>query len=330
MNLTQLRDVLDERSATDHSDFPGHRMLDGVHHRLRIRRRRQQVAAAAAAFVAVAAVGVGTLVAPDHQRGTPTATPSTPPPTHTIEGFPEYDGGHRVIAAKTALPPAKSVSLTFTPTTITNLSFLTRCEGAFPHKLSLNGQPVSEGDQCSGFVTIPEPGKELRLAVGKPATVELTFTEGAPTTDFAVAVGVPVDPATYPYPPRPATLTPLELPTGNPDAKDPADRVIVLRSDPTNPLLPVSKTFTWPGTDVVVHANTPGGVTVTINGSKGATCRFWSYGLAGCGLGDGDSRKDSRGKTIRRGDTVTLTAVPDGTSGEWAVIIENYIIDSED
>ncbi|GGQ82222.1 hypothetical protein GCM10010166_60380 [Couchioplanes caeruleus subsp. azureus] len=311
--------MLDERSATDHSDFPGHRMLDGVHHRLRIRRRRRQVAGAAAAVVAAAAVGLGTLVAPGQHRGTPADTPPAPPPTATIEGFPEYDSGHRVIAANTGLPPAKSVSLTFTPPTVAGLSFMTRCEGGHPYVLSLNGQPISQGEGCSGFITIPEPGKELNLAAGKPATVVLTFTGTAPAAEFAVAVGAPVDPAAYPYPARPATLTPLDLPTDNPRAKDPADRIHVLRSSPADPRVEVTRMLTWPGTDVTVYANTPGAVTVTIDGTRMEPCRFWSYVLAACGRGNATK--------VRKGDVVTLSAIPDGMTGEWAVVIEDSTVD---
>jgi hypothetical protein len=314
MNLTELRDVLDERSATDHSDFPGHRMLDGVHHRLRIRRRRRQIAAGSATALAVAAVGMGTLIVPDHQRGTSAVAPAQ---VRTIDGFPEYDSGHRVIATKTALPPAKSVTLTFTPTTVDGLSFLTRCEGDHPHALSLNGRPVSQGEQCSGFVTLPKAGKELHLAAGKPATLVLTFTEGAPTAEFGLAVGVPVNPAAYPYPPRPATLQPLELPADNPTAADPTVRAHVLRSDPADPQAPVTRTFAWTGADTTVHANTPGAIKVTINGTTVDTCRFWDYSLAACAVGG------APGARIRRGDTVVLTAVPDGMTGDWAVVIED-------
>lgn len=317
MNLTQLRDVLDERSATDHRDFPGHRMLDGVHHRLRVRRRRRQVAAAAATIIAVAALGLGTMVvAPDHQRGTSTA----PGPVRTINGFPEYDSGHRVIATQTALPPAKSVTLTFTPPTVSGLSFLTRCEGDHPHALTLNGRPVSQGEQCSGFVTLPKPDKDLHLAVGKPATLILTFTATVPTAEFGLAVGVPVDPAAYPYPPRPAALQPLEVPADNPKATDPTVRAIVLRPDPADPRAPVTRSFTWKGADTTVHANTPGAVTVTIDGTTVDTCRFWDYSMAACAIGD------ARAASIRKGDTVTMTAIPDSMTGDWAVVIEDSFV----
>ncbi|MEV0720790.1 hypothetical protein, partial [Asanoa sp. NPDC050611] len=89
MNSTDLREVLESRSADSAEHVMHHLRLHGVRAKVR-RRRRQRVAAWAAAGVAVALASAAAVVT----SGSPAPAPAGPP---TLAGFPEYAQGARAI-----------------------------------------------------------------------------------------------------------------------------------------------------------------------------------------------------------------------------------------
>lgn len=315
MNLTDLRDVLDERSTTDHAEARAHLMLTGVHERLRVRARRRRVASVAAAATAVLAVAAGTLAVTRPHNDPPAPVDGS---ARTVKGFAEYADGARVVAAESARPPADHVSVSFVPTTL-KLAFLSRCADGEDesYRLLLNGRQMSVGDGCGQIIrSTPEAlSKEYGLTVGKRASVTLTKT-GTPIGELAVAVGVDVDPSRYPYPPRPAALTPLELPSVD---RDDPHRLLV-RSIPGRPELTITAAVRWPWTgELNLWSNTPGALTVKLNGVQVFHGQWWDYSAGQWG---GPSAEQVQ-RLLRptRGQPVQVTVTPERTTGDWAVVV---------
>ncbi|MGX6607840.1 hypothetical protein ACWKSP_37800 [Micromonosporaceae bacterium Da 78-11] len=324
MNLTDLHDVLDERSATDHTEARSHLTLTGVHRRLAIRRRRR-ITATAAAFVAVLAVGAGTLAVHRSTGRTPEPTSSPSPTVPTVGGFPEYAEGARVIAASTPLEAgAKSVRLEFTPRT-TALVIFARCDdSALPYDIALNGsRPIMSGEGCGTALTPDPTDKSTGVEPGRPSVLTATFPKGV-VAGFVMAVGekIPVD--QYVFPPRPATLAPVED-TGDMRVTDDqgADygTTKVVRSDPADPNRPVEVAFTWGvGVHLRLRAQTPGAIRVSINGVQVVQGQWWDYGQT---LIDGGDDSDwPKGGLLARGASATITVTPERMTGEWAVVLQ--------
>ena len=327
MNLTDLRDVLDERSATYEVEARSHLTLTGVQRRLKIRRRRR-IAATAAAVVVVLAGAAGTLAVTHSSRRTPTAAPTVA----MVGGFPEYAAGARVIAAS-ALPVPRD-GLLFTPTT-TDLVFFERCDPpeSAPkldakgepvlgpmHYLWLNGHQLFGGTGCGGSwatnLTDPASG----LLVGRANSLTVTFA-AKPDISIAVAVGerVPVD--QYVFPARPAELAPLD--TEELDYRDPENKgwkPAVLRADPADPNQPVQTTVVWRNDlHLMQRSQTPGAVTVTVGGVTIGRSQWWDYGQT---LNDGGYSADWKGKLPKPGQLVTVTVTPERMTGEWMVALQ--------
>ena len=335
MNLTDLKQVFDERSGDPAEHVMHHLRLQGVRGKVVARRRRRVAAWTAGAIVAVA--GVAAAVVPGlRPDGTPTPA-DTPSPVRTIEGFPEYGNGARVVAAKSAALPQHRVELTIVPT-ILDLVVFNRCDGvgeriSLEKKVTVNGHLFVSGS-CGGTYR-PQGWAGLGVAVGKPATFVLTIT-GAERYDEADGVRVPI-PETgtfglaigeripfdrYPLPPRPGTLDPLreDLPAGCTEASCPD--VVIIRSDPADPTRTVRRTLTWEtmhGIDLV--AQTPGFLHVRVNGVEVATGEWWDYAMSGNGMyGDKDGGWKQFGLDPHPGDSVTIEVVPEHITGAWQVV----------
>lgn len=323
MNLTDLRDVLDERSSTDHAEARSHLLLSGVRRRLEVRRRRRRIAAAVAAVLAVLALPAGplTISHSPERAGHPVAGPKT------INGFPEYAEGTRLFASATLPPGATSLVLPFVPRS-TDLVFFVRCSEAASKRefaLKLNGHDVISGSGCGASFIPAAPAEigELGVRAGERSVVDVTFPAAAPA-GFAVGIGerVPID--QYVFPDRPATLTPLDT-GGNLAETDDSGityrTAFLLRPDPADPNRPVSRTFTWgKGGHLALRSQTPGALTVTMNGVVVAGGRWWDYGQ---GLVDGSSSAYWPSAAQRtRGATVTVTVTPQRMTGDWAVAFQ--------
>jgi hypothetical protein len=325
MNLTDLRDVLDERSTTDHAEARAHLLLTGVHDRLAVRRRRCRTATAAAATVALTAVGLSSVALLKNADGTPTATPPTAPQMRLIAGFPEYADGARVIAAQEAPKSVSTVSVTFTPTTL-NLVFFERClSDNFSHRYSINGHVFAdgEGSGCSAYRSTPESLRATYgVKVGQPATVTFAV-DGVPTKPIGLAVGEEVEPALYPFPPRPATLPPLEHPSdysANVYAVQGSESQPSVYADPADPNRPQTITLTWGDpVDIELRSQTPGEMTVQVNGVEVASGKWWDYSQMIVGCTPSTDWKGSFGLVLKKGDPVTITVTPRRMTGDWSV-----------
>ncbi|SCE79779.1 hypothetical protein GA0074695_1202 [Micromonospora viridifaciens] len=334
MNLTDLKQVLDERSGDPAEHVVHHLRLQGVRAKVVARRRRRVATWTACAIVAVAGVAAAAVVPGLRADVTPTPADS-PSPVRTIEGFPEYANGARVVAAKSGALPQHRVELTFVPANL-DLVVFTRCDGTgeLEQEVTVNGHDFVSGG-CTGTFR-PHGWDGLDVEVGKPATFVMTIT-GAQRPDdtgggsvaipdtgtFGLAIGERIPFDHYPLPPRPSgTLDPLPetLPFGCTEVRCPD--AVIIRSDPADPTRPVRRPLTWEtmrGIDMV--AQTPGLLHVRINGVEITTGEWWDYAMSGNGMyGDKDGGWKRFGLGLRPGDSATIEIVPEHITGAWQVV----------
>ncbi|MBM0227028.1 MULTISPECIES: hypothetical protein [Micromonospora] len=338
MNLTDLKQVLDERSGGSAEHVMHHVRLHGVRAKVVARRRRRIATWATCAVVALAGIAAAAVVPGLRADVTPTPADS-PSPVRTIEGFPEYAWGARVVAAESAALPERRIELTIVPTTL-DLVIFTRCAGTGDNvepdeKVSVNGHFLFGGG-CGGS-SRQMSWDGLDVAVGKPATFVMTIA-GAKRFDgtdlvpvaipdsgtFGLAIGVRIPFDQYPLPPRPSgPLDPLHqtLMAGCTERLCP-DAVIV-RSDPADPTRPVQRTLTWKTIDSVdMLSQTPGLLHVRVNGVEIITGEWWDYAMSSSGR-FGDRRgawKREFGLDLKPGDPVTIEIVPEHITGAWQVV----------
>ncbi|HEY8451155.1 MAG: hypothetical protein FWJ87_16345 [Micromonosporaceae bacterium] len=303
-----LRELMEERSAAEPPTIMHHLRLAGVRRKVVARRRRRLAVGA----LTVAAVTAGSLAAGSVLTG---SGDPVSPAARTIEGFPHYAEGARVVAAAAAPLSERTVSVTFTPTT-TELVGFARCDlrhGADPPpvvaEVRINGVlvwGVQEVGDTGGFCGGPRnvesfrwdayPGfAEAGLRVGEPATVTMTIADGRGVDEAAPAgpddAVVPADaPALsggrfavaigerVPFEAYPFPPRPDELvPLRISPAGDPA---LELRADPSDPDRPVEARFRWPATaayTVQVAMQTPGSLTVLVDGVEVGRVEKWDY-----------------------------------------------------
>ncbi|MFC0029709.1 hypothetical protein ACFFMM_09260 [Micromonospora chaiyaphumensis] len=339
MNLTDLKEVLDERSGDPADQLVHHLRLRGVQAKVVARRRRRIVAWATCAVVALVGIAVAAVMPGLRTNVTPTPADS-PSPVRTVEGFPEYARGTRVVAAKSAAFPARRIELTIVPTTL-DLVIFTRCDGTGDNvkpdeRVSVNGHFLY-GLGCGGASRqMSWEGRDM--AVGKPATFVMTIT-GAKRYDgtdmvpaaipdggtFGLAIGVRIPFDQYPLPPRPSgPLAPLPrtLMAGCTEALCPD--AVIIRSDPSDPKRPAKRTVTWKTPDSVeMLAQTPGLLHVRVNGVEITTGEWWDYEVNTVGrFGDLSSGwKREFGLDLRPGDPVTIEVEPEYVTGAWQVVL---------
>ena len=338
MNLTDLKQVLDERSGESAEHVVHHMRLHGVRAKVVARRRRRAAAWTTCAVVALAGLATAAVVPGLRPDATPTPA-NRPSPVRTIEGFPEYASGARVVAARSAALPERRIEVTIVPTTL-DLVVFTRCDGTgeqveLEEKVTVNGHDFVGGG-CGG-ASRPHGWEGLDVAVGKPATFVMTIT-GAQRSDetgdvpvavpdagtFGLAIGERIPFDQYPLPPRPATLGPLTttLMAGCTEALCPDATII--RSDPADPARPVRQTLAWKTLDSIdMVAQTPGLLHVRVNGVEITTGEWWDYQMSGSGMyGDKDGGwKREFGLEPRPGDAVTIEIVPEHLTGAWQVVL---------
>ncbi|MEU1395616.1 hypothetical protein ABZ403_06050 [Micromonospora zamorensis] len=333
MNLTDLPQVLDERSG----DPAGHVMHDvrlrGVRAKVVARRRRRIATWTTCAVVALGGVATAAVVPGLHSDVAPVPADS-PSPVRTIDGFPEYADGARLVAVKSATLPERRVELTIVPTTL-DLVVSTRCDEALlQEQLSINGRDLGANGDC-GTGHLGPIWATYGVAVGRPSTFVLTITgvrqlnqSGVIQTQvpssgtFGLAIGerVPLD--QYPVPPRSSvTLGPLLLPAGCPEV--PCGDFVIIRSDPADPSRAVRQTVTWKTIETItMDSQTPGLLHLRVNGKEITTGRWWDYSTIPDSMyGDKDGRWTREfGLTLRPGDPVTIEVVPEGTTGAWQIV----------
>jgi hypothetical protein len=337
MNLTDLRDVLDQRSSESAEHVMHHLRLQGVRAKVTARRRRRVAAWAACAVVALAGVAAAAVV-PGLRADVAPAPAASPSQVRMIEGFPEYADGSRVVGAESAELPEHRVEVTVVPTTF-DLVVFTRCEGAgekvkLEEMVTVDGRDLA-GGTC-GVTTRPTDWEALGIAVGKPATFVMTITRAyrleetgevevpipqTGTLGLAVGERMPFD--AYPLPPRPPALRPLDesLPAACTAALCPD--AFTVRSDPADPKRPVRKTVAWKTADSIHAASqTPGLLHVRVNGVELMTGEWWGYEASSSSMyGDmGGAWKHEFGLDVRPSQPVTIEVVPEHVTGAWQVV----------
>ncbi len=291
-------------------------------------------------MLAIAAMAVGSLIVnvgearpePDRPADGGVTTASSPN-GKTIEGFPEYVNGTRVLAAASASLPETTASLTFVPTTH-DLVFISRCDSS-DMWIYLTFPSGAESRPCGSPSEVPseESLSSLGIKVGESVTVVFKAdgvgrpSKGeAPASlpasgSMAVAVAEQVPFDKYPLPPKPATLPPLVT---VPDADN------TVRNTPGNPLAPRTVKVDWQQKlTFFAQMQTPGILRVLVNGREVTKCMKWDYSetspkpsqteinnqcVEEMILGD----TDNPGKP---GDHVDVTIEPQHVTGDWAVNI---------
>jgi len=317
VNLTDLRDTLDERSSD--APFPGvGTRVEGVRARVRATRQRRAVGGALAVVaVLVAGYAVITNSLTNSRPQPPTVTPT---PTLTVNGFPEYHDGAHLIETRNA--PISDGEMTFiVDGSPLGWAMSARCASNEPgRELSirwqLNGKPLM-GHSCDAYggggarpdESLYDPDRlrpELKSMF--TATIEAKDGKPLPMGTFAVAISERVAYADYPLPPRPATLKPLDPPSVV--NVDPAYGIMTVDSDaddPTRPKTIVLTVDTPLSIDMV--SQTPGYLHVIVDGNEVATAEWWDYELGLYGM------------TLDQPGQHTVTFVPEHLSGAWRAVV---------
>jgi hypothetical protein len=325
VNVTDLRDMLDERSAAAPDSVPHAERMDAI--RRGVRRLRGRRASVAGAF-AVLAVVIGYALGPFGPVG-------RGGPAGSVDGFPEYAEGGRVVASRSAPLASGEITLSVTvPGPDTGYRFTGRCTSKqrlnLRIEVDVDGIPErSLGRVCDGSLdgidaTPSTTGAwKRRVASGTQITVRFTLraalvdrplrevsnTEGT----FAVAVYQAVAFADYPLPPRPKTLRPL--PPG--DDRDGRRPVATVRADPAHPDRRQEITVDNPHADMrlEVTAATPGILHIFINGREVDTRTIWDY-QAGIRI----APLPTAARADLTPERLTISIVPEHMTGDWRVI----------
>lgn len=149
-----------------------------------------------------------------------------------------------------------------------------------------------------------------------------------PTAWMGVAAGKHVPFADYPLPPRPTVLPPVDftdrLSMGGVDHAPDEDH-LWLRSDPADPLRPMSVTIVWQDRyDLRLRAQTPGMLDLSLNEVVVETRSWWDYEANDINTywRTGTFRPPSWVSgfpTPAPGSLVTLTVTPRAVTGAWVV-----------
>lgn len=316
MNLTDLTEVLRDRAELD--DTAHDARMAGIRGRVLATRRR--FALAGVVCVVLAVVSAVFLTVPR------AVEPANPP-----RSFPEYADGARLVLQEWADLPTNSVTVEYAPTSDEFVLF-DRCsaEPAMVRIITINGHFAQSGGCEYGGATQfanlarfgGEAGKPLVITmivgvgrvVGEPPekVEDVRPPDEAATGEFAIGVGELVPVSEYSFPPRPETLEDIDdlgVSADNPGG-------VTIRADRDDPDARQTVSLVWPGSIAVRAAlNTPGRLEVFINGKAVYDVDSWDYSrMSGSAtLGEAD------GLVFPPGQPVTVTVVPERTTGDWIV-----------
>jgi hypothetical protein len=317
MNLTDLTHLLNER-AVPAPEAALDARLAGVQAKVKSRQRRR--AGTAVACVVLAILGaIYVFVTPSDR--------SSQPAVRTVEGFPEYAFGTRVVTATGGVLPDRTIKFTFVPDTLDMKIFL-RCdigpERVLQVSVSINdsGNIVRDCGPGQDEPTTLDTWADRRVVVGRPSEVVMTVHGEVQSGDsrmpqlpvpgsgtYGIAIGEAVPTAEYQYPPHPAALQPLGQLMPNPLA-------VLSASSPG------SRSFAWPdGVVLDMRLNAPGKLQVLVNDVPVGTCESWDYQVRTCGglL----SQDDSVGRRVpfAEGQPVQVSVITERVTGEWLVAV---------
>jgi hypothetical protein len=347
VNVTDLPELMRERCAHDPVPALAERRMAAIERKVSAgRRRRAAGVLAGLVLVAVAATlpAVAGLRA-DHRRPAPAAS--------TIDGFPVYADGGRLVASASGGYDSGSVSLS---APVGDLGFLitNRC-AAIPSDLEIELQIAVNGRDlgrmsCEAAVGgyagwSPAFYSHWHVTAGQPVTFvftpkafRLTLDTSGQTTGrtptalpagtFSVAVYRQVAFADYPLPPRPQTLPTLNVSAFGLGGDT---GMTTVSSDPHDPLTPKTLTLTLPRhcntqtlagcLEMSVAAQTPGEIDIRIDGTLISTARFWDYDGSFAALTVVDTMQSMqppyRNIHLTPGSTVTVTITPRYLTGGW-------------
>lgn len=313
MNLTDLTEVLRRHAELPPDAAHGPRM-SGIQARVKASRRRR-VAAVAASLVAVLGVSFA-LTLPVRRESQP-AEPVV---------FSEYHEGTRIVAQTSGRAPESTITLRFVLTALDTKLFIA-CD---PHdgdkqmyaNLFVNGVQSSNDSTCTKL-TYTTDWTEVGIGVGTSVTVTASageqqwreeFRKGPipPDATFGLAVGVPVTPEDYPFPPRPESLKSVDAVL---DRIARSRRIDVRRADQDQPNGTWRTTVTWPKqqSSLEIVINTPGRIRVLVDDVVVAEKVTWTY--------DASPTVFILSPDRAMGENVDITVIAERTSGDWAVIL---------
>jgi hypothetical protein len=321
---------------------------------IRRERRAAVVRPVLAAAVAVTVVTVGIVTAVGVSRD----NQAIPPVDGTVGGFPEYQQGHRMVEVATADIVDGEITITFT-LRHPDITVFTRCdfaEGDDPVELtgSLELNSAARSIGYDGAQICGPPGRPLGpvhygadtegLTPGERVTASLVLRHARhpdsnrrvemPTAGtFGLAIAEPVAFEGHALPPRPDRLVRLTDWDLSPE--------VLLSGDPADPNRPASATFHWNGPDLppcdptgdtdfpevgtdfhlLLQANTPGRLRVSLNGRDLVEETWWDYHAHTTGATIAFRSWSGACLEISRGDLVTVTVEPAHLTGDWVVIV---------
>jgi hypothetical protein len=344
VNVTDLPELMRERSAHDPAPLLADSRMAAIQRKVIARRRRRAAGVLAGLVLLVMAATLPAVAGlrVDHHRPAPAAS--------TIDGFPVYADGGRLVSHDSGAYGSGGVSLTATAGDL-GLLVTNRCLG-IPTDLEIDLEIVANG-QYHGMMSCGAGGSyagyspafypKWHVTSGQPVTfvftpkaIRLTLDASGKTTGraptalpggtFSVAVYRQMAFADYPLPPRPQALPTLnvrEFGLGD------ATGMTTVGSDPNDPLTPKTVTLMLPThcdtqtgcLEMAVTAQTPGEIDIRIDGTLVTTARFWDYNGSGASvtvLDTMQSMESPYGNVhLTPGTTVTVTITPRYLTGAW-------------
>jgi len=320
VNLTDLREELRARSAPG-PDLVGALRLAAVRHRVRAMRRRRFVAGGATLVVILVAVtGYGAVAA---HRST-TLRPE--PPGFSVDDFPRYATGARLVDARAVSPVGTEIVLSGvvgalgvvvanrcdmpgTAVLIVHWSFEGREAFSMPCTESVWTSPATSGNDLAWLgVPLDRP---IRVTARIDATDGVRRPVDLSRGAFAAALMERIPFEEYQLPPRPPVLAPLSSRVDT--TKGPPGKVLV-ESDPADPNATRTGVLAEPGEFLItMAAQTPGSIRIDHDGATVCTAEWWDYeaNLRGC--------SSSKGWPTAR--PLTVTFVPEHMTGPWRAAI---------
>jgi hypothetical protein len=228
-----------------------------------------------------------------------------------VDGFPEYALGAKVVATGSASTEVGVIKVTADAAAL-GFVFATRCEVPTGADLlltwSANGTALSTG--TCGATTHPDTSRLPSTGQRVEFVVTIASTKPGPIPDGTVSVAVMsrIDYADYPFPPRPARLTPLSVKLAA--GRDPR----VIDSVAADPDAPVEVSVAVVGvTWLDMVGQTPGFLRVYTDGLLTAKAEWWDYDQLVYGAALSSDEQGTR--------TLTLRFVPQHMTGAWRAFL---------